>query len=144
KGPMRPYLVARACTLAPGSTDDPTQPLRLSAAELQGHEADFWSLAERGALHLRTSRPRDAVPLLERSLVADGRPGRAVLNWLWLALAHERLGKPAEARRWLAKATNWLDQQSGQMPLDSPALGLHRHNWLEAHVLRLEAEARLR
>src|SRR5262249_43100252 len=25
KGPMRPYLVARACTLAPGSTDDPTQ-----------------------------------------------------------------------------------------------------------------------
>jgi hypothetical protein len=32
----------------------------------------------------------------------------------------------------------------GQMPLDANFMGAHPHNWLEAHVLRQEAEARLR
>ena len=73
----------------------------------------------------------------------DGRPGRAVLNYLWLALAYQQLGKPDEARRWLEKATYWLDQQGGLMPVESQFMGSHRHNWLEAHVLRQQAEARL-
>jgi hypothetical protein len=30
------------------------------------------------------------------------------------------------------------------MPLETRALGLHRHSWLEAHVLRQEAETLLR
>jgi hypothetical protein len=68
--------------------------------------------------------------------------GRAVLNWLWLALAHQRLGKTKEARRWLSKAQAWLDQYRDGMPARAEQeLGLHLHNWLEAHVLRREAEA---
>jgi hypothetical protein len=67
-----------------------------------------------------------------------------VLNWLWLALAYQKQGKAAEARRWLDKAANWLDQQGGRMPLDVNLMGTHRHNWLEVHVLRQEAEALLR
>jgi hypothetical protein len=54
------------------------------------------------------------------------------------------MGSPNEARRWLDKAANWLDQQDGRMPLDTLATGTRLHNWLEAHVLRQEAEARLR
>jgi serine/threonine-protein kinase len=146
--PLRPYLAARACTLAPGSTDDPTQPLRLSAKELESNnergDAQFWALTEQGALAVRAGRFPEALPLLERSLTADGRPGRAVLNWLWLALAHQKLGKSDEARRWLDKAAEWLDQQGGQMPLESSVMGTHRHNWLEAQVLRKEADALLR
>jgi hypothetical protein len=53
------------------------------------------------------------------------------------------MASPIEARRWLAKATDWLDQQGTQMPLDAQAMGAHRHNWLEAHILRREAEALL-
>jgi hypothetical protein len=67
-----------------------------------------------------------------------------VLNWLCLALAYQKLGKAAEARRWLDKAANWLDQQVDQMPLETYLMGAHRHNWLEAHVLRQEVEAGLR
>ena len=63
---------------------------------------------------------------------------------MWLALAHQKLGSPIEARRWLDKAANWLDQQGGRMPLETPDRGSHRNNWLEAHVLRREAEALLR
>jgi hypothetical protein len=42
--------------------------------------------------------------LFEQSLQADPRPDRPVLNWLWLALAHQRLGKPEEASRWREQA----------------------------------------
>jgi tetratricopeptide (TPR) repeat protein len=141
---VRSYLAARACTLAPDSADDPELPRRLSQGELQGSKNEFWSLTEQAALHVRAGRFQDAIPLLEGSLRVDGRPGRAVLNWLWLALAYEKQGKAAEARRWLNKAANWLDQQEGQKPLDANFMGAHPHNWLEAHVLRQEAEARLR
>ena len=81
------------------------------------------------------------MPLFEQSLRADPKSGRAVLNWLWLALAHQRLGKAEEARRWLSKAQAWLDQYRDGMPARAEAdLGLDLHNWLEAHVLRREAE----
>jgi hypothetical protein len=60
---------------------------------------------------------------------------------LWLALANERLGKAEEARRWLNKAQAWLDQYRDGMPARAEEeLGLDLHNWLEAHVLRREAE----
>jgi hypothetical protein len=79
----------------------------------------------------------------ENSLVLDGTPGRAVLNWLWLSLAHQKMGNPNEAGRCLKKATNWLDQQDGRMPPDFRYINMHIHNWLEAHVLRQEAAALL-
>ena len=86
-----------------------------------------------------------AVGLFEQSLKVDPMPGRAVLNWLWLALANQRLGKAEEARRWLDKATAWLDQYRDHMPASAEAeVGLHLHNWLEAHVLRREAEMMIR
>jgi serine/threonine-protein kinase len=137
-------LAARTCTLAPDSTDDSAQPFRLYANGDKRSDADSWPLTEQGVVHFRAGQVAEAVPFFERSLADDGRPGRAILDWLWLALAHQKLGKLDEARRWFAKAVNWLDQQGGRMPLDSPALGSHRHNWLEAHVLRQQVEAGLR
>jgi tetratricopeptide (TPR) repeat protein len=141
---LRAYYVARACTLAPDSVTDVTQPGRLAQKELTSQAGEFWSLTQQGALHYRAGRFSEAVPLLEQSLRADSNSGRAVLNWLWLALAHQRLGKAQEARRWLDKARAWLDQYGDGMPsCAEQELGLHLHNWLEAHVLRREAEALL-
>jgi tetratricopeptide (TPR) repeat protein len=97
-GSMRPYLVARACTLAPDSTDDPTQPFRLSVVELANNR-EFWAMTQKAALFLREGQTSDAMITAEQSLVADGRPGRAVLNWLWLALAYQKLGNSKEANR---------------------------------------------
>jgi Flp pilus assembly protein TadD len=143
---LRPYLVARAGTLAPDPSDDLERLHELSRPDLLKAETSFWSLTEQGAMAIRMGQFQLAVRPLELSLRADGRPGRAVLNWLWLALAYQKLGKDEEARRWLDMATGWLDQQEGRMPEDTSYsnLGLHRHNWIEAHVLRHEAEALLR
>jgi serine/threonine-protein kinase len=143
KGPIRPYLVARACTLAPNSADDPAEPARLALDELSGNRNACWSLTERGALAVRAGQFDQTVPLLERSLAADGRPGRAVLDWLWLALAYQKMGSPKEARQQLAKAVAWLDQQGGRMPHETIPMGSHRHNWLEAQVLLQEAKTLL-
>jgi tetratricopeptide (TPR) repeat protein len=95
-------------------------------------------------LHFRAGRFKEAVLLFEQSLRADPRSGRAVLNWLWLALANRRLGQAEEARRWVDRAQACLDQYGEG--LSNRALGesgLDLHNWLEAHILRREAEALL-
>jgi serine/threonine-protein kinase len=142
---LRAYHVARACTLAPGAVAEMSQPGRLAEAELNAAAGQSWSLTEQGALHYRAGRFREAAALFEQSLRASAKPGQAVLNWLWLALAQQRIGQTAGARRWLDKATAWLDQYRDGMPPRAEAeLGLHLHNWLEAHVLRREAEAKIR
>jgi tetratricopeptide (TPR) repeat protein len=143
---VRWYHIARTCTLAPDSGVDIAKVSQMSATELESkvNEAQFWSLTERGALLLRAGKSREAVPLFQQSLEADKRPGRQLLNWLWLSLAHQKLGQTDEARRWLDKASKWLDQFGGKMPKSPEAPGLELHNWLEAFVLRREAEALLR
>jgi serine/threonine-protein kinase len=144
-GGPRAYHVARACTLAPDSVADVSLPGRLAENELQRFAGEYWSMTERGALAYRAGRYKEALPLFENSLKADPKAGKAVLNWLWLALAHHRLGEPEEARRWLDKAAAWLDQYREGMPdRAEEKLGLHLHNWLEAHLLRREADALIR
>jgi tetratricopeptide (TPR) repeat protein len=141
-GGPRAYHVARACTLAPDAVADISVPTRLAERELQGHAGEFWSLTEQGALAYRAGHFKESVPLFEQSLQANSKPGAAVVNWLWLALANQRLGKNDEARSWLTKAKTWLDQfHDGLSPHAEQDLGLHVHNWLEANVLRREAEA---
>jgi tetratricopeptide (TPR) repeat protein len=142
---LRAYHVARACTLAADAVADVSQPGRLAETELKAAAGQFWSLTEQGALHYRAGQFQEAAALFQQSLRASARPGQAVLNWLWLALAQQRLGKTEEARRWLEKATAWLDQYRDGMPARAEEkFGLHLHNWLEANVLRREAEAMIR
>jgi tetratricopeptide (TPR) repeat protein len=144
-GGPRAFHIARACTLAPGAVTDPSLPSRLAARELQSNAKDFWSLTEQGALAYRAGRFEESVPLFEQSLRANSKPGAAVVNWLWLALANHRLGKTEKARRWLDKAQAWLDQFGDGMPAGAEQkFELHLHNWLEAHILRREAEALIR
>ena len=137
---VRAYHVARACTLCPDAVIAPARLLALSKDELDDNAAAFWSLTERAALCQRAGQVREAVPLLERSIRTNGRPGSAVLNWLWLALTHHRSGQHDEARRWLDKAVTWLDIHSSELTREAQARGFHLHNWLEAHLLRQEAE----
>jgi tetratricopeptide (TPR) repeat protein len=141
----RAYHVARACTLGPDAVADASLPSRLAAPELQSNAKQFWSLTEQGAIVYRAGRFEESVPFFQQSLQANSTPGAAVVNWLWLALANHRLGKTEEARRWLGKAQAWLDQFGDGMPAGAEQkFGLHLHNWLEANVLRREAEASIR
>jgi serine/threonine-protein kinase len=139
---FRAYLAARACTLTPDSPEQAVRAGQLAETELKASPTAFWLLTQQAALHYRAGRFDRALPLLEQSLKADNRPGSAVLNWLWLALTCQRLGQDAQARSWLEKATRCLDQFRNGLPdRAEQELGFHRHNWMEAHALRREAEA---
>ncbi len=140
-GGPRAYHVARAGTLAADGAPDVSALGQLAEKELQQNATQFWSLTEKGALAYRAGQFQAAAGFAEQSLRVDSKPGRAVVNWLWLAMANQRLGKPDEARRWLGKAQKWLDQfGDGIPPQAEEELGLHLHNWLEAQILRREAE----
>jgi serine/threonine-protein kinase len=140
-GGPRAYHVARACTLAPDAVAEAALPDRLAAKELQDNAREFWSLTEQGALAYRAGKFQESVPLFEQSLRANSKPGAAVLNRLWLAMANLRLEKPEEARRDLSKGQAFLDQYRDGIPARAEEeLGLHYHNWLEAHVLHREVE----
>jgi tetratricopeptide (TPR) repeat protein len=143
RGNMRAYHVARACMLAPDSIADALAPGRLSAEELQCHRNQFWALTELGALQVRDKRGKQALPFLTQSIKAEPKPGAAVVNWLWLALAYHELGQRDEALRWFKKADVWLDLLGNEFPPNADAFGLHRHNWLEALILRREAQSQL-
>jgi hypothetical protein len=61
-----------------------------------------------------------------------------------MALAYQKLGEVGEGRRWLKKAGDWLDSIGDGLPANAEeSLGLHRHNWLEALILRKQVEAAL-
>jgi serine/threonine-protein kinase len=140
---MRGYLVARACTLASDPAVDFNLGGRLGALEMRANAKAFWSLTETGALCYRNKQFKEAVPWFDASLHADTRPGIAALNWLWLALTRHQLGEQEAARAWLNKAAVYLDGLGDERPATADAAGLHRHNWLEAHILRREVEALL-
>lgn len=138
---MRAYLVARVSTLAPNPGVETSLPARLAETELQRSAGQFWALTQRGALNYRAGRYPESAVLFEQSLRADARPGSAVINWLWLAMANHKLGKSEEAHRRLDMAVDWLNQFKPGLPSRGEAeFGLHLHNWLEAHILLREAE----
>jgi serine/threonine-protein kinase len=141
---LRPFLTARACTLAAAAAAEAARAGRIAEPELKKSSAACWSLTEQAAMHHRAGRFAQALALLEQSLKASDKPGNAVLNWLWLALTYHRLGKTQEARSWLEKATKWLDGFRAGVPARAEKeLGLHLHDWLEVHILRREAETLL-
>ena len=134
---LKAYHMARACTLAADSVQDPAQPERLAEGELNAMRKKYWSLSltEQGALRYRAGDFEEAGLLEEQSLRADGRPGAAVVNWLWLALTNQRLGKTEEARRLLDRAAKWLGDPQR-------TAGLEWFDRLKLRLLRMEYEQR--
>ena len=94
-----------------------------------------------GAATYRAGRFEEAVKHLSEGIKAQGKGGDPT-DWLFLAMAHQRLGHTAEERRWLDKAIVWIDSSTRYKPRDD-SLGarINWWMWLSLHVLRREAEA---
>ncbi len=100
------------CTLAPGAVADPHQLVKLAEGAIAAKQVGWHTTA--GAAHVRAGDPVRAVQRLKEA-IAQGY--RTPAEKLLLALAYHRLGKPAEARRWLDDARKEL------MPHREAALG---------------------
>jgi serine/threonine protein kinase/Flp pilus assembly protein TadD len=150
---LRPFLVARACTLAPDAAVDLARVERLAQGELQKNQHQHWSMLEQAALDYRAGRYDSARTKLRTCLGVYPNSNLMVLHWLWLAMAEYRLGNQADGRHWLKKVQDWMDgdpkEVSGNKErainphlqdwLDGRVGGLHLHVFLEIQVLRREA-----
>ncbi len=113
--------VAWACVLAPDVVVDREAVVLL--AQRKGlrlrrptHIATL-DLQILGAATYRAGRFDEAARHLDEGIKAQGKGGD-LRDWLFLAMAHQRLGDAVEARRWLDKAIDWLDSSTRDKPKD--------------------------
>jgi tetratricopeptide (TPR) repeat protein len=134
--------VAWACSLTPDAAAD-LAPLAAALERAAAKPNDFRYHRQFGAALYRTGRFEAAIHELQRDLRFN-TDGSATLDWLFLAMAHHRLGHAADAQTWLDKATQRLEQDDREQ---SKPTGRARLLWsirLEAQVLRREAEELLK
>jgi WD40 repeat protein/tetratricopeptide (TPR) repeat protein len=134
-------LVAWACQLGPDAVPDRTAAVRLAEKALAAEPGNPHLAGVLGGGQYRAGQDERAVEQLNRATALYGR-GPAAREWLFLALAEHHRGHTVEARRWLDRATAWLDPKAGaatRQTCDRDALP-----WvelLELRLLRREAEA---
>jgi tetratricopeptide (TPR) repeat protein len=124
-------LMLWVSVLAPSAVADPGS--AVSVAEMGPSDHD--GLLSRGAALYRAGRLKEAARrLAEAEPMPEGNTSR-VYTWLFLAMTHYRLGHAEEARRWLSKAVQEIDNPSGESRPWNRKLTLQ--------LLRREAEALL-
>ncbi len=130
--PSRANELAWCCVLAPGAPIDPNALVRLAELAVKGFPAEqkHAALNTLGAALYRAGRFEDAIRRLGEGIQL--RSGKSLpQDWVFLAMAHHRLGHRDEARR-------WLDRLRNRQPSMNP-----KQFWdeLEIRILRSEAEA---
>jgi serine/threonine protein kinase/Flp pilus assembly protein TadD/thioredoxin-related protein len=137
KDPVQAYVLARTCSLASQGTSNAQQVIDWGKLALGRSPKAGVYLHTLGLAHYRAGEYSKALARFQQS--DESKWGEAtVLNWLGLALAHQRLGHGSEAHRWRDKAVQWLDGAAAKKPGEPASLAAK--DWLEAQVLRREAE----
>jgi serine/threonine protein kinase/Flp pilus assembly protein TadD len=149
------YYVVWTCVLTPEAVADPARPVQLAAKAVAKAPDNRAYLNTLGAALYRAGRLNEAAKLLSKANAGKLRADQtAVYTWLFLAMTRHGLGHADEARRWLAKAVQAIDQAAKQpaKPAAGPsgktnqtraASPLPWNLGLELQLLRREAEERL-
>jgi WD40 repeat protein len=124
-------IVPWVCKLAAGAVDDYAVPVRCAERAVAARPDSVDLLNHLGGILLRAGRAEVAVRRLEEASRLR-RDGFDVWEWVWLALAHQRLGHADEARRWLERAALRIDSEAAE--------SLAWDARLELQLLRREAE----
>jgi tetratricopeptide (TPR) repeat protein len=101
-------LVVTLAVLLPGTVKDLDKVVRLARVAVNSKPDEASYLGSLGAAFYRAGKYKDAREYLDRAVARHGKGG-SVRTQLFLALAHQRLGHPAEAKTWLARAVKQLE-----------------------------------
>jgi tetratricopeptide (TPR) repeat protein len=134
--------VAWCCVRVVGAVRDPLPPLKLAEKAVAAHSNSSACLNTLGAALYRAGRFADSIEKLKQAVNAQGGEGGAS-DWLFLAMAHHRLGHADEAKKWLSKAVQWFDPVTLDGPKKPAVAALSWEQRLELKLLRAEAEALL-
>jgi Flp pilus assembly protein TadD len=149
--PAQPGIARRlvwACVLAPDGFEDYAPLLDLAGKAVTFDRHDYTCARALGGALLRAGRLEAAVQQLEKA--ASLQPEASSVSLL-LALAHHRLGRADQARQWLDKAVQRMEQLSRQRPKNAGseayAVAPDELVWTERLsllLLRREAETLIR
>ncbi|MFI5460795.1 MAG: protein kinase [Isosphaerales bacterium] len=129
-------FAAYAWALAPGGPAERAQALELAETR-SSHILNTWSDHVLGLALYRAGRFVEADARLRGSL--DRYPGWDfhVLDWLVLAMADQRLGRPDEARRWRERAESWVAARVRGRPGGDDRAVPENWQWREGMLLHL-------
>ena len=141
---------AWTCALAPGSDDDLKQALQLMqrAVELSPETWEYRNTF--GATLYRAGQHEAAIEQLTESMrmqsvessalesTEEAAASRTAFDWLFLAMAHQRLGHREEARKWLNRAIRSMEHSEYERSMEAAFFWDER---LEMQLLRREAES---
>jgi tetratricopeptide (TPR) repeat protein len=123
--------IARICTFAPDAAADLGPALRLAEMAVAKGPRTHHYLATLGAMLYRVGKFDAAIKRLTEA--AKVSSGEAMSDeWLFLAMAHRRLGHAGEARRCLKRAVEGIEKETSWVSWDER---------LTYQILRREAEA---
>jgi len=124
--------VAFLCTLIPAAMEDPKAVVALARRAVSSDPKSKRFPGVLGAALYRSGHHAEAVPLLEESIRRHAEGG-LVVDWLFLAMAHYRLGHADEAKKCLAGVKTPLERIRGTRPGDTTI------RWQEVVILPLLA-----
>jgi tetratricopeptide (TPR) repeat protein len=125
--------LAWTCVLAPNAVADSTLLVQLAERAVEKSLEESAHVNTLGAARYRAGQYDRAIQELNEAIEADDQGGTAA-DWLFLAMAHQKLGHADKAKQWLDKAVAWIEKANQEKTL-SP------RNRLELQWLRREAEA---
>jgi tetratricopeptide (TPR) repeat protein len=143
------WAIAWTCALAGDAVVDWRGPLQLAEKDVAGNSKNYRALNQYGAVLYRAGRYEESLKRLTEAGAAyrtdDEKTAAIAYNWLFLAMAHHRLGHVEEARKWHDKAFARIDQEPGKKP-EEPAVAtsLPWNRRLTLQLLRREAEELLK
>ena len=137
--PAGAYVLARTWAMARKSPVEPARAVQWAdQAVASSHKP--WDYHVLGLAQYRAGQYDPALQSFTKANV-EGWTLRD-LNWFGLALVHLRMGHPDEARQSLDKGIEWLERESP--PGLARPTKLLPQDWLEAQLLRREAEEMLK
>jgi hypothetical protein len=115
-------MIVLTWVLGPEALKDSGEPIQLATRSLATNPERIPPAVGYGAALFRAGRSQAAIHALENAIAASGdRP--IPLHWLFLAMAHDQLGRKEDARRWLDKARVWINQKLDSRSSSVVALG---------------------
>jgi serine/threonine protein kinase/WD40 repeat protein len=139
KDPFEVYVLARSCAIARKSPVDPARAVQWAIQAVASEQLP-WFFHALGLAQYRAGQFDQALESFTKANVKTW--SCSDLNWFGLALVHHRLGHADEARQCFDKGIQWLERKGPPSP-ELPAKLLPQ-DWLEAQILRREAEETLK
>jgi tetratricopeptide (TPR) repeat protein len=133
------FILARSCAMARKSPVDPVRAVLWANQAIAAAPSPWYSHAL-GLAQYRAGQFDQALQSLTKANAKGW--SNADLNWFGLALVHHQLGHSDEAQRCLDKGIQWLELVGP--PGLTRMVTLQPQDWIEAQLLRREAEEMLK